>query len=167
MIEYSEDEQEEIAGYSGRWETAPCMAEMNKYIEEKGISSREFIHKHRQPELTLYSDRLHLYSQSLGRCWLTWMKNRRRYIRRMGYAPEWTDLLLTSADSLVRYEERVQQTLSAKTVKILIWLRFSVPPDFEFQIGRTNAVPGRMMTLKDWVMTKPRISKGGRQEGGG
>ena len=138
MIEYAEDEQEEIAGYSGRWETAPCMAEMNKYIEEKGIGSRELIqliHKHGQTEVTLYSDRLHLYSQSSGRCWLIWMKSRRRYVRRMGCLRWWTVMLLTDSDSLVCYEELVEQTLSArKTVKDLTWLFLYVPPGLEFQL---------------------------------
>ena len=109
-------------------------------IEEKVIRGREFIHKHGQPELTMYSDCLHLYSQS----GFFWMKNHRRYVRRVGYAPEWTDLLLTYADGQVCCEEWAGKTLSAKTVKNLIWLRFSVPPDFEFQLGRTNAVPGRI-----------------------
>ena len=54
----------EVAGYSGGVETALCMAEMSKFIAGKVIGDREFIHKHAQPELTLYSDRLHLYTQS-------------------------------------------------------------------------------------------------------
>ena len=53
-------------------------------------------------------------------------------------------MLLTSADSQVCCDERAEQTLSAKTVKDLIWLRFYVPPDFEFQHGRVNAFPGRI-----------------------
>ena len=107
MFEYAEDENEEVEGYSGQGRTAPCMEKMG--IEEKVIGSREFIHKHGQPKLTLYSERLHLYLQSSGRCRL-WMKNRRRYVRRVGYAPEWTDLLLTTADSQVCCEEWAEQT---------------------------------------------------------
>ena len=120
MFEYAEDENEKAKGTlvgGGGGGTAHCMEEMG--IEEKVIGGREFIHKHGQPELTMYSDRLHLYSQSSGRCRL-WMKNHRRYVRRVGHAPVWTDLLLTSADGQVCCEEWAEQTLSAKTVKNLI-----------------------------------------------
>ena len=176
MFEFAEDENEEVKRYSGQGGTALCTEEMG--IEEKVIRGREFIHQPGQLELTMYSDRLHLYSQSSGRCRL-WTKIRRRYVRRVGYAPEWTDLLLTPADSQVcceewaeqnrlRYVRRVgyapewtdllftsadsqvcceewaEQTLSAKTVKNLICLLPYVLPDFEFQLGRTNAVPGRI-----------------------
>ena len=61
-IVHAEDELTEVAEYSGGVETASCMAEMNKFIEEKVIGNREFIHKHGQPVTTMYSDRLHLYT---------------------------------------------------------------------------------------------------------
>ena len=119
LFEYVVDENVEVKGYSGRGGTAPCMEEIG--FGEKVIRGREFIHKYGQPELTLFSDRLHLYSQSSERCWPTWMKDRRRYVRRVGYAPGWTDLLLTSADSQVCCEERFGQTQSTDaTVKNFI-----------------------------------------------
>ena len=53
-------------------------------------------------------------------------------------------MLLTSTYGQVCYEEQAEQTLSAKTVKNLIWLLLYVPSLFEFQLGRANAVPGRI-----------------------
>ena len=72
------------------------------------------------------------------------MKNRRQHVRRLGYAPEWTDLLLTYADGQVCWEEWAEQTLSAKMVKNVIWLLSHVPPHSEFQLGRAHAVFGRI-----------------------
>ena len=144
MFEYAEDENEEFAGYSGRWGTALCMKELGKFIEEMVIRGEEFIHKHGQPEWSLYSDRLHLYVEPYRRRWLHWMKNRHRYIRWLGHALEWTGLLLTASDGPVCDEARVEQMLSAMTVKELIWLLSYVPPVLEFQPGRVDAVYGHI-----------------------
>ena len=73
-----------FAEYVGPGEDALGMEEVDKLVEEKVIRGREFILKHGLTELTLYSDRTHLYSQSSERCWLIWMKDRRRYVRRVG-----------------------------------------------------------------------------------
>ena len=73
-----------VAEHMGPGEDAPGMEEVDKLIEEKVIRGREFILKHGLTELTLYSDRSHLYSRSSERCWLLWMKDRRRYVRRVG-----------------------------------------------------------------------------------
>ena len=63
-------------------------------------------------------------------------------------------MLLSTADGQVCCEEQVEQTLSwYLTVKDLIWLLFYVPPDFEFQLGRANAVSERihrMLNLGHW-----------------
>ena len=144
MYEYAEDENEEFAGYSDRWGTAPCMKELGKFIEKKVIKGEEFIHKHGQPEWSLFSDRLHMYIEPYGKRWLHWMKNRHRYIRWLGHAPKWTGLLLTASDGPVCDEARVEQTLSAMTVKDLIWLLCYVPPVLEFQPGRADAVYGHI-----------------------
>ena len=117
------------------------MEAMNKLIEEKviaGDTGEEFVLKNGMPADSLYGDRAHMYIP--WGCWLDWVKNRRQYVRRVGYAPEWTDLLLTYADGQVCWEEWVEQTLSAKTVKNLIWLLSQVPPHSEFQLGRAHAV---------------------------
>ena len=108
LFEYAEDENEEVAGNSGRVDTAPCMKEMGEFIEEKVVRTREFIHKHGQLVKTEYSDRLHLYTQSSGRCWLDWMKDRLRYVWWLGCLWRWTGMLL-SHDCC---EERVEQTPS-------------------------------------------------------
>ena len=60
------------------------------------------------------------------------MKNNHRYIRWLVHAPELTGLLLTASDGPVCCEARVEQTLSAMTVKDLIWLLSYVPPVLEF-----------------------------------
>ena len=170
----------EVAEYMGPGDDAPGMEEVDKLIEEKVIRGREFILKHGLTELTLYSDRSHLYSQSSEKCWLLWMKDRRRYVRRVGCSWGWTGMLLTGSDSPVFYEEQVEQTLSACTmVKDLIWLLFDVPPDLEFQPGRANAAcghihrmlkPGHLIIDDDdesWVTAKTGSSEGTVQDGGG
>ena len=61
------------------------------------------------------------------------MKNRHRYVRRLGCAPWKTRLLLTASDGQDCHEERVEQTLAGNlTVMDLIWLFFFVPLDLEF-----------------------------------
>ena len=110
-FEYAEEVNEEVAGCTGGVETAPCMTEMSKFIEEKVINQGEFIHRHGQPQLSLYSDRLHLYIEPFGRCWLPWMKNRHRYVRRWGYTSAWTGMLLAASDGQVCRKERSEQTL--------------------------------------------------------
>ena len=156
-----------VTEYSGRDGPAPGVEEGNKLIEKKVIAGdilEDIFHKNGLPALTLYSDPTHLYISPSGKCWLTWMKNRRSYVRRKGCAPEWTDLLLTLADGQICNEERVEQTLSTKTVKDVIWLLCDVPPAFEFLLGRANAVAdastecfslgteASMMTMRVWVM---------------
>ena len=150
--------------------------------EEKMVGMGEFIHKHGQPAKTMYSDRLHLYTQSSGGCWLDWMKERWRYVRRMGCSQRWTGLLLTSSWRAC-YEERAEQTppgtLSHKTAKDLIWLLLFVPPDLEFQLGRADAAcethppnaKAWALSIDDddegWVMAQTGNSRRGRQDGGG
>ena len=76
MFEYVEDKNVEVAGYSGRWDgnrEKVIMVDMGE----------EIIHKHGLTELTLYGDRLHLYTQSSESYWLDWMKDRRLYVRRV------------------------------------------------------------------------------------
>ena len=130
------------------------MNEMNKLIKEKVIirdMGEEIILKTGQPAYSLYGDRTHLYIP--WRCWLDWGENRHPHVRRLGHAPEWTGLLLTSSDGQVCCAAWVEQTLSAKTVKNLTWLLLYVPPDFEFQLGRAYAVSGhihRMLKLGHW-----------------
>ena len=112
----------EVTEYLGRVDYASCMEEMNKFILKNGKSA-----------LILYGDRTHTYPRSSERCRLNWWTNRRR--------------LLEMAKSVMKpvcHEERVEQTLSAQTVKNLIWLRFYVPPDLELLLGRDNAVCRRM-----------------------
>ena len=69
-------------------ENAPSMEEMNKFIEEKipRMILEETILKIGQLAFSLYGDHTHLYFQPLGRCWLDWMKDRHRYVRRLGCA---------------------------------------------------------------------------------
>ena len=131
----------EVTGYTGPGEAAPGMEEAPKYFEDKVIRvmGEETNLKNGTPALNMYSDCTHMYIP----CWPDWGENRRRYVRQLAYAPEWTDLLLTYADGQVCCEEWVQQTLSAKTVKNLNWLLFDVPPDLEFQLRRANAACGR------------------------
>ena len=52
----------------------------------------------------------HLYMTPSEKCWLDGRANRHRYVRRLGYAPAWADLLLTSLYGQVCCEERVEQT---------------------------------------------------------
>ena len=64
------------------------MEAMNKLIEEKGIAGdagEEFVHKNGMPADSLYGDRAHMNIP--WRCWPDWVKNRRQYVRRLGYAP--------------------------------------------------------------------------------
>ena len=136
----------EVAGCSGWDGSAPGMGEVNKLIKEKVITgdmAEDTILKNEQRGLSLYGDRTHMYIPR--RCWFAWWKNRRRYVRRLGYAPWRTGLLLTTTDGQVCCEAWVVQTRSTdNTVKDLIWLLFSVPHDLEFQLGRANAVSGRI-----------------------
>ena len=128
----------EVAGY---WDV------MNKIIEEKEIAGEEIIPRNGMPAFSLYK-RPHAYIATSERCWLGWVKNRHRYVRRLGNAPIWTGLLLTSSDGQVCHEERAEQTLSTdKTVKDLTWLPFCVPPNFELQPGRVNAVCRRIRRM--------------------
>ena len=144
------NEYVEVAGYSGGVETAPYMEVMSKFFEEKVVWTEEFIHKHGQPVKNMYGDPLHLYTQSSEICWLDWMKDRWRYVRRMGCLQKWTGMLLTSSHSHDWCEERVEQTLSEgshgtpsdKTVKDVTWLLFDDSLDLGLQLGRINAVFG-------------------------
>ena len=77
----------EVAGYSGRAETTPCMNEMSKFTKEKVIRKGEFIHKNGQLGLSLYGDCTHLTIQPSGIRWLHWIKNRHPYIRRLRCSP--------------------------------------------------------------------------------
>ena len=61
-------------------------------------------------------------------------------------------MLLTSSCSHDCCEERVEQTLSAKTVKDVTWLLFDDSLDLGLQLGRINAVYGRIhRMIKDWA----------------
>ena len=117
-----------VAGY---------MDEMNKLIEgegDRGGHGEEIILKNGKPAFSLFGDRTHAYTPR--RCWLDWGENRHRYVRRLGCTPARTGL---------RYEERVEQSLSAdKTVKNLTCLLFDVPTDLGLQLGRANAVCRRI-----------------------
>ena len=147
MFEYAEEENE-VAGYSGRAETAPCMNEMGKFMEEKVISQEETILKNGAPALSLYVDRTHTYIAPSKICGLAWRENRHRYVWRLGCYRGWTGLLLTFACGQVCYAQWVEQTLSDtpsdKTVKALTWLLFDDSSDLGLQLGRANAVPGRI-----------------------
>ena len=137
--------EKEVAGYKD---------EIIRLIEEKVIivdTGEEIIFMHGTQALSMYSDRTHMNIPR--RCWPDWWKNRRRYVRRLGYAPERIGMLLTASDGHVCHEEQVGQTLSAKAVKDLIWLLSYVPPDLELQLGRANAVFERihqMLNLEHW-----------------
>ena len=154
-----------VTEYSGRDGTAPGVEEGNKLIEKKVIAGdiwEDIFHK--------YSDPKHLYispsgiCSPSGKCWLDGRENRRRYVRRLGYAPEWTGMLLTASNGQVCYEERIEQTRSTETVKDEMWVFFDVPPTFEFLLRRANAVAdastecfnlgteASMMTMRVWVM---------------
>ena len=70
-------------------EVAGNMDEMNKLIEDRviiGNTEEEIIRKNGQPAFSLCSDRTHLYTCR----WLDWLKNRHRYIWRLGRTPAWT-----------------------------------------------------------------------------
>ena len=56
----------EVTGKTGVDETAPCVNEMGKFIEEKVIREEETILKSGMPALNLYSDRTHLYIELSG-----------------------------------------------------------------------------------------------------
>ena len=155
------------------------MDEIIKLIEEMviaGDAGEEIILKNGSSAKYLYGDRTHMYE----RRWLDWRKNRHRHAWRMGCSRWWTGMLLTVSDSPVCCEEQVEQTLSVlTTVKDLIWLLFDVPPDLEFQHGRTNAACGhiqRMILLghsiiddddESWVTARTGNSGGMVQDGGG
>ena len=124
----------EVGGY---------LEEIIKLIEEKVIMEdigEENNLKNGMPAATMYSDRTHTYIT----CWPDGEKNRRRYVRRLGYAPERTGMLLTSSCSHDCCEEQVEQTLSAKTVKDVTWLLFDDSSDLGLQLERINAVYGRI-----------------------
>ena len=105
-----------------------CGEVMGEFIEKMVIRG-DMEEKHGQLVTTMYSDRLHLYTQSSGSCWLEWRKDHRRYVRRLGCSRRWTGLLLTSSYGQACHEERAEQTppdaLSDKTVKDLIRLLFT------------------------------------------
>ena len=137
-----------LRGILVRWKNVPYMNEMNKLIGEKALRGEEIILKHEKPALSLYGDCTHLYSQSSGRCWLDWRENRHRYVWRLGCTPRRTGLLLTSTYGQVCYSECVEQTRSDapsdKTVKALICLLFDTSSHSVLQLGRVNAVCGRI-----------------------
>ena len=92
--------------------------------------------KNGTPAVNMHSDRSHTYIT----CWPDWSKNRRRYVRRLGCAPERTGMLLTSSFSHDCCEEQAEQTVSAKTVEDATWLLFDDSLDLELQLRRINAV---------------------------